>query len=285
MKPVLFNIRTAQTVLNKVITTFAPCTVYVFGYRSCNASQKSQFTKDKTEDLSFQHYDLLVLSPKALPNGASSVAGSFNVATDKRITITILLHTLSDLATKQASQQCFFDTVMRHGYRLCLDSSKPPYILDNTIPSRDITADWNYWLKCEAVAAFHISAAEQNCLVELELCQIALLHTAVEYTALGLIRIGMGYTPKEYGLDYLLAICLHFTTLPEQLFPKKTTEDLQRYKKICAPPAMLRHWQHLNAAENDVILLLHAAKQWLQQSAFLAISIYESLQEQKKNNL
>jgi len=99
--------------------------------------------------------------------------------------------------------------------------------------------------------------------LDVELCKIALLHTACVQIALGLIRVFLGYTPNEYNLNHLLTLCGHFTDFPVQLFNQQAQH---RYKMLCAPPSMLNHWLELHATESDFLWLLDACEQLLKQS-------------------
>jgi hypothetical protein len=237
-----------------------PCTVYVFGYRnslksSCNLSAKL--------DIGCHYFDLLVLSDKAALNGASKITNAIADQTSKAICVSILLHEVTDLKTKQPSQQWFYDNVLRNGQRMALDKANVPYILNHN-PQRDLEIDTAYWYKCVAVAQFHLQAAADSEHVDVTLCKIALLNTSSTQLALGLLRVFLGYTPNEFGLKYLLQLCGNFTDLPSQLFHQQTPEAIRRYKMLCAPTSMLNHWTRLNAAEQDFLWLLDACTVFLQ---------------------
>jgi hypothetical protein len=104
------------------------------------------------------------------------------------------------------------------------------------------------------VAAQYIEAAGSDRL-EVELVKVAMLHTAAEFVALGLVRVFLGYTPNCHALRFLFGLCGQFTGLVEGVFPQDDTGSLRRYKMLCAPVAMLRHWERLGAAEEDFDLL------------------------------
>lgn len=206
----------------------------------------------------------------ANPTNPQAAAAAANVITEKtNTTVSILLHKTTDLNTKQKDQQHFFYHALR-GYRLCLDKTAVPYYPYDHIPERDWEGAHAFWLKCEAVANFNIAAAVESPHIDVELIKITLLHEAVVQVALGLIRILLGYTPNTQSLGFLLSLCSHFSELPARAFPRETAQQQRLYKRLCAPPAMLRYWNRLNAPEGDFELLLDACSIFLRDTKALA---------------
>jgi len=265
-----------QLVVALITALVAPCSLFAFGYRNTTASV-NQMLADTDGSVTHHYYYLLVFSKKVFQHDAATIANAIAERSHNTITASVLLHNVTDLGTKQASMQCFFDHVLRHGHRLLLDTTAPPYVL-NTRPIRDVVADTAYWHKCVAVAQFNLQAAADSAHLEVTLCKIALLHTASVQVALGLIRVFLGYTPKEFGLKYLLQLCGHFTALPEQVFCQLTPEASKRFKMLCAPPSMLFHWTRLNAAEADFVWLLDACTTFVTLGSALALSELDRLE-------
>jgi len=165
------------------------CSIYAFGYRE-------------------SHFYILVFSNTYVTG--THLMNEIKERSNKTITATVLLHNTRHLATKQKSQQYFFDQVLRNSQRLALDKANVPYILNHN-PERDLETDTRFWHKCVAVAQFNIQAAKDSPQVEVTLCKVALLNRACVQIALGLVRIFLGYTPREFGLKYLLQLCGNFT--------------------------------------------------------------------------
>jgi hypothetical protein len=221
------------------------------------------------------HYYVVVITQQAPQASATNLANSLAVASANEITATLLLHKAKDLHTKQSDQLYFFDNLLRHAPRLCLDKAAPPYILANTIPPRDFANAQTYELKSLTVAQFNIQAAKESPQLEVELCKIALLNTACVHIALSIIRIQWGYTPNEFGLNYLLQLCAQCTTTPfpchsreggnplPSAFKPKTPPEIKRYKMLCTPPSLLNHRTRLHAAESDFFSLLDTCEQFL----------------------
>ena len=262
MERITLPVTETQMVVDVILKAVAPCTIFVLGYHHQSQSAISLLSSPADSTNTMHHFDLLVFSRHHFPNGASNLANTIAEKSGQRVTVSVLLHKVTDLTTQQASQQWFFDQVLRNGQRLHLDTTAPPYLL-NSNPLRDVAGDRGYWLKCVGVAQFNLQAAADSEQLEVTLCKIALLHTASSQIALGLLRVFLGYTPNEFGLKYLLQLCGQFTTLPRQLFKQSTPEAVQRFKMLCAPPAMLNHWSRLNASEQDFHWLLEACQEFL----------------------
>lgn len=273
MQVIVFPPEPALVVMQTINNRFAPCTIYVLGYNSITTTVNDGLgNRNETAN---HHFTLLVFSAKATPGTATNIANTIAEQSGKTITATVLLHKVTDLATKQPNQQRFFDGVLRYGHRLCLDKTTPPYLHANTIPPQDREGDTAFWLKGIAVAQFNIQAAKESPQLEVELCKIALLNTACTQIALGLIRVCMSYTPNEFGLKYLLQLCQYAchnnergnqNPLPSAFNPK-TMRDKYRFNCLCAPPSMLNHKLHLNTSEEDFLFILDATQQFLDQAS------------------
>ena len=244
--------------LQLINNALAPCTIYTFGHRcQSNNSWNALVAEAGTSQPTHPAY-LMVFTNAANPNSALDLANLVRERSRGAITVTLLIHKPADLSTVQPNQQWFLWSVLRDAQSLSLDKSAIPYWPHNWHPLRDIKAARAYWLKFEAVAGFYINAAAASDHVEVELVKIALLHQAAEHIALGLISTFMGYSPNQYSLQYLLGLCSHFTSLPSALFPQSTRWQQKRFKQLCAPPSMLRHWTHLDTSEADFIYLFDA---------------------------
>ena len=258
----------SEFVLRVVQPIVGPSTVYVFGYRQQSIMKRNFLAADMSGDISRHHYYLLVFSKELVPNGGTTLANAIAVASDHSITATVLVHKVKDLATKQGGQQWFFDQVLGNGQRLCVDTAGAPYLFHKVTP-RNFAAVTAYWHKCVAVAQLTVQATIDVEQLDVELCKIALLHTAVIQIALGLIRVFLGYSPNSYSLPFLLQLCGYFTDLPSQVFHQDTSLQSKRYKMLCATPTMLNHWTKLNADARDYLGILDACQLFLEESKVL----------------
>lgn len=255
MQPIKLPKAETEMLQEIVVKLAGPCSIYVFGYREA-------------------HFYILVICDVSVT--ATHLMNEISEQTKRTVSATVLLHKPRHLKTKGGSQECFFDQVFRNGQRLCLDKANVPYILNHN-PQRDLESDIRFWHKCVAVAQFNIQTAKESPQAEVTLCRVALLNIACVQLALGLIRIFMGYSPNEFGLNYLLQLCGYFTDLPSQVFDRETPEAVKRYKMLCAPPGMLIHWTRLNADESDFEILLDNCQRFLDGSAVLVATELELL--------
>jgi len=218
----------------------------------------------------------VVFAQRACPRAAAAASDLIRTATGGALAPVVLLHKPSDIATRAADQQWFFYHALR-SWRLCLDKTAVPNWPHDYLPRRDADGARAFWLKCEAVAAFNISAAAESAHLEVELARIALLHEAAAQVSLGIARVFSGYTASGLGLRHLLAFCSHFTTLPGTVFPQRTSEEQSLFRRLAAPPSMLRHWTRLGAPEAEFERLLEACRRYLDQAAGLASAALEKL--------
>ncbi|CAM3715178.1 hypothetical protein FLGE108171_11760 [Flavobacterium gelidilacus] len=259
-----------EFVLEQIQQLVSPCSVYVFGYRHQTKRECNYLLDAFDVGLVRHHYYLVVFSQQLLPNGGSDIAQSIAAGSGHAITATVLVHKVKDLGTKQVGQQWFFNQVLRDGQRLCLDTTAPPYLL-HVARTRDTKATTAFWHKCVRVAQFNMHAVTVSDQLDVELCKIALLHSALHQLALGLIRVFLGYTPTTFSLVYLLDLCGSFTALPSQVFKTETSLAQKRYKMLCASPSMLNHWIDLHANEQHFIWLLDSCQSFLKEAETLAM--------------
>jgi hypothetical protein len=242
-----------QVIQAILLKAAAPCSIYIFGCRN--------------EPNAVFHFDILVFANTKVTG--SHLMNEIKELSSKTITATVLVHNVQHLATKQKSQQHFFDQVLRKGQRLALDKTNVPYI-ENHNPERDLESDTRYWHKCVAATLFNLQCAKDNPQADVELCKVALLNLSCIQIALGLIRLFMGYRPNEFGLKYILQLCGHFTDLPEQVFAQSTENDKRLYKMLCAPAGLLLHWTVISASETDVAILQERTQTFLDRAEELA---------------
>ncbi len=154
METTILPLEEIQLTLDSINKRLNPCTVFVFGYRN-NSSITSNILQSQLErNTAIHHFDILIISDKAYPGGSTDIANLIAERSGKIISVSLLIHKPTDLASNQLNQQLFFDKVFRKGQRLYIDKSAPPFIKSNGILYRDINIDRDYWLKCSAVADF-----------------------------------------------------------------------------------------------------------------------------------
>jgi len=253
------------------------CSVFIFGYRRSSIVRDTWLRVSSCKNVETHHFDLVVFTDKAMPIDIGQLVATISAESDHCISVCILLHTLSDLGTKRESQAWFFNRVLKECPVLVLQSGATPYVL-HCNAKRDWKGDGAFWQKCEAVALFYLDAAGNSVHEDVVLCKIALLHTAVSQIALGLVRVHLGYSPKYFGLRFLLQLCGSFSTLALDLFPVASAAGLRRYRMLCCPPDRLRNWIRLDAAAADFEILYYAAQDFLELGGGLVLAELERLE-------
>lgn len=250
-----------QALLPVIQHYFAPCTAYWLG----DSTHALGSIASSSPTLSLV---VVVFSESAPPDAARQAADAL-AQKDLGFRVLFLLHRTTDLGTKNPEMQRFFYAVLQSGSRLCLNTARVPYCPFDELPQRNRDNLQTYWLKCQAVADYYLEAAG-SARLEVERIKIAMLHQAVEQICLGLIRLYSGYAPNTFELRFLLELCEHYTALPAECFPRQGEANWRRFKSLCAPPSMLRHWVHLDAPEADFLILYQNTCEFQKKAAHLA---------------
>lgn len=237
--------------------------VVLWGYHTKTVIQEGVFPSNSSLKATVPHYYLVAFTTNNTMATGTNRANTIVELLNHQIGITLALHHPKDLATKNPTQQYFFNNLLRHGQNVYTNPTVLPYLKHKAPNTKNRVEDFRFWLKCEAVAVFNIQAAKESPQQEVERCKIALLHTACVQIALGLIRVKMGYSPNEFSLNYLLQWCGYFMPLPFPVFNNQTKEQSYRYKLLCAPPTMLNHWMDIKASTDDFNYLLTNTQDFL----------------------
>ena len=275
------QLKTIAAVFEKIL---GACSAYIFGYRSKDARSTGAFPVTGTDPDNAQIF-ILAFSDVTNDGLAGTISDLISRQCDG-LACTILLHKLSALGTESPNMRWFFDRILRRGRRLCLDRQNVPYLDFDGFTSKNQDEIRKYWHKCEAVAAFYLESASESQRVEVGLIKVSMLSIAMEFVALGLIRIFFGYSPNRYNLRFLFALCGYFSDLPDRFFASAGHPD-PRFKCLFAPPTMLRHWNDLAMNEHDFEILLETCHEFLEQSAKWAnieLSQPETLKPQNHEN-
>lgn len=238
----------------------------VFGQHSINGQMR--------------HLGLLVFSDAGTAALPERISREICALFDDKMTVVVLLHKMKSLKIKSQDQRWFFDQIIRFGYRITLDAKNPPYLNETGFPKRDPASARKYWEKCDAVANHYLESATASGRLDVELVKVAMLTTSMEFTALGLIRIFIGYTPNRQGLKFLFAICNVFTDLTQTVFEPDSERGQRCLKTLLAPPTMLRHWDELGWSESDYVFLESACAKFLAEATRIASDELNRLETQ-----
>ncbi|MBD3581742.1 hypothetical protein [Flavobacterium selenitireducens] len=227
---------------------------------------------------------ILIVSDNDATSLPGQISQEIEAAFECEMPIALLLHKPKSLQTKSHDQRWFFDQVMRFGYRMTLDHKNPPYLNQTGFPQRDIPGARQYWDKCSALANQYFESAVSSERLDVELIKVAMLSTAMEFVALGLIRVFIGYTPNRHSLKFLFSITGAFTDIHEKIFEPHTEVGQRCLKRLYASPNMLRHWNELKMDESDYAFLESTCERYLTEATQLSLNELQRLETIKHSN-
>lgn len=215
--------------------------IYCFGKRVTTYSSNHTIYPDTGIQKKHTHLYLLVLVEETIENATNDISDKIKTKTDGSITATLLIHQLSNLKKMCDDQQYFFWSIMQNSELLFQDADKPPYLITNGTPKRNLKSTSLYVANrknnISTIWGWVYNDDDVNSSAEVKMSG---LHQIVEQTCLALIRVFLGYTPNHFSLDYLFNLCEYFTTITRELFPRKTQEDQSMFKLLKQQPSALR---------------------------------------------
>ncbi|PRZ24940.1 hypothetical protein [Flavobacterium granuli] len=227
-----------ETAIKDHIKTAA---IYCFGKRVTTYSSNHTIYPDKGIQKKHTHLYLLVLVEETIENATNDISDKIKTKTDGSITVTLLIHQLGNLKKMYDDQQYFFWSIMQNSELLFQDAYKPPYLITNGTPKRNLKLTSLYAANrknnISTIWSWVYNDDEVNSSDEVKMSG---LHQIVEQTCLSLIRVFLGYTPNHFSLDYLFNLCEYFTAISTELFPRKTREDQSMFKLLKQQPSALR---------------------------------------------
>jgi hypothetical protein len=225
---------------NIIIESIRTKGIYCFGEKKQTQSFHTPFQESVKQE-EFVHLYLLVFVEETIENATNDICDKIKIKTQGRITATLLMHQVHSLKKMYNDQQYFFWSIMQNAALLFQDTDKPPYLINNGTPKRNLKSTSLY----AANRKYNISTIwgwvynddEINSLYEVKMSG---LHQIVEQSCLSLIRVFMGYSPNHFSLDHLFNLCAYFTTITTDFFPRKTEEDRSMFKLLKQQPSALR---------------------------------------------
>lgn len=255
---------------------FGKTTSYIIGYHCGSATQASALLSCAEASVDRSRFYIVVFTNVSGDGLHEKVSRNVSENSRGTMAVTLLLHKLKSLRAPAADMRWFYERVLHLGYRL-ETTSEIPYLKNDFASRRDYEAASSYWYKCESVASLYVESAMAGNRLDVELVKLSLLTQAMQYCALGLIRVFMGYTPTNYSLRYLLDLCGHFTTLPSDIFISGNPDSEKQLKIICTPPTMLRHWDRLEMNEYAYASIASCCSTFIQRAGKLALKELEHL--------
>jgi hypothetical protein len=231
-----------QKELEKVITDHVKTAgIYCFGKRETIENSSTTLYPDKRIKNKHIHLYLLVLVQETIENVTNDICDKIEVKTQGYITATLLIHQVNNLKKMYGDQQHFFWSIMQKAELLFQDEDKPPYLITNGTPKRNLKSALLYVANrknnISTIWSWVYNDDDVNSSDEVK---ISGLHQIVEQTCLSLICVFLGYSPNHFSLDHLFNLCGYFTTITTDFFPRKTQEDKSMFKLLKKTPCALR---------------------------------------------
>src|SRR5690606_37928989 len=132
----------------------------------------------------------------------------------------------------------FFYNVLHHGTLVYSNPTVDLVSLD-ICPPRDIAAAKKYCRRRNTIAEMFLESTCNDNSDEGQ-GEMAMMHIIAEHVCLALIEGYLGYRPRHFALGYLFDLCLHFCTLPDDIFPRETLSDRKMFKMLSTGVSNLR---------------------------------------------
>jgi hypothetical protein len=225
---------------NIIIESIRTKGIYCFGEKKQTQSFHTPFQESVKQE-EFVHLYLLVFVEETIENATNDICDKIKIKTQGRITATLLIHQVHSLKKMHDDQQYFFWSIMQNAVLLFQDTDKPPYLINNETPKRNLKSTSLYAANrknnISTIWDWVYNDDDINSSYEVKMSG---LHQIAEQTCLSLIRVFMGYSPNHFSLDHLFNLCAYFTTITTDFFPRITEEDRSMFKLLKQQPSALR---------------------------------------------
>ncbi|WP_348810622.1 hypothetical protein [Flavobacterium maritimum] len=227
-----------KAVIKEHIKTAAIC---CFGKLKTTYSSNHTFYPDNGIQKRHTHLYLLVFVEENIENATNDICDKIKTITDGRITATLLIHQVKSLKKICDDQQYFFWRIMQNGELLYKNAVKPPYLITDATPKRNLKLTSLYVARRKTTISTIWSWVynDEDACSSIEV-KMSALHQIVEQSCLSLIRVFMGYTPNHFSLGHLFNLCEYFSTITADFFPRKSKEDLAMFNLLKRQPSTLR---------------------------------------------
>lgn len=250
--------------------------IFLFGYRQAASADCSCFAKNHYAEV--KSYCILVVTHTR--QGQQHTIQDFLNHQFPDLQITVLSHWSGQVDKLLAEGNRFFCEVFKTG--LLLTTSDGYNALSYTYSGT--TAQYHedarqYFTHHSALAkGFLASARKRFNGQDFKLC-LFLLHQAMEQSAIGLIRVWMGYRYNIHHLSRLLALCCYFSPKISQIFTN-SKQDQILLQKLSRAYLDTRYQNNFQVTAQQAGALLKKVEVFKDISDALCISKLASLQEQ-----
>jgi hypothetical protein len=270
-------------VITRIITNaISASAVYCFGQRTISKSAVSTILDDNNVNFESTHYYMFVIAKDFQTDVLGNIAYSVKEQTAGRCTVTVVMHSKKSLHQKAGDQQHFFYQVMQRSELLFQETSKPPFLPFNEVPTRNIKSAKMYWQQRDRTKEFLMEAEAMDGGGATKI-HVYLMHLVIEQTCLGLIRLFLGYMPNHHNLSFLFELCEYFTSLTAELFPRETQKDKELLKILSGHTYSLRYGFIDDVATHDYEVLNNRYYEFVERADKLAATELERLEKLNEN--
>lgn len=230
---------TASDLIYRVISqNIDPIGIYCFAEKKSSYTFNEPFQKPVQKE-KHVHLYLLVIAEEFEDNIANDITDKIKGRSKSMITVTILMHSVRNIAKLYGDQQLFLCNIIKNSQALFIDAEKHPKIDTNSgirhVKSatlyagdrRNITAAiWDLIYNNDQYFSYEV--------------RMSSLHQIVEQICLSLIRVFLGYTPNHFSMGYLFELCEYFTGITSDYFPRNSRDEKNMFRLLKKNPNTLR---------------------------------------------
>lgn len=224
--------------------------LYCFGIHHKN-KMYSNALSDEVKARQQTHYYLLVFSIDGKENAVADLSDIIKKKSKGQYTVTLLIHKATTVRQLTPERSYFFYQVMSKGLNLYEHETVPPCIAFDEAPERNVAYIKSYWRNRNRVSEVFLESQGMVDGIDTEPIQEAMMQIAMENTALALIDTFLGYRPVHFHLGYLFDLCDLFCTLPRDIFPRNTEEEIKLFELLA------KHISKLRSAHMGAMNFLH----------------------------
>ncbi len=266
-------------IITNAVSAYA---VYCFGQQTINKSAVSTILDDPNLNFESTHYYMFVIVKDFQVDVPGNIAYSVKEQTAGRCTVTVVMHSKKSLHQKAGDQQHFFYQVMQRGELLFQETSKPPFLPFDEVPTRNIKSAKMYLQQRDRTKEFLMEAESMDGGGATKI-HVYLMHLVIEQTCLGLIRLFLGYMPNHHNLSFLFELCEYFTPLTAELFPRETQKDKELLKILSGHTTSLRYGFIDDVPTHDYEVLNNRYYEFVERADKLAATELERLERLNEN--
>lgn len=228
----------------KCITEIITATVHTYGIYCFGEKQIQEIISgvhSETKLSKITHYYVMAIVKNLPSNAMTDIAYHIKEKSNGKTTVTLLLHTLTDLRRNKTNKHYFFQKIVFEGTTWYENWQETVPLNLAEANQKDLNEIKEYWYNRKVLTDGFMEAATAIADQNLPGLQISLWHQAVEKLCLGLIHTFLQYRPQHYALGYLFELCELFTSTASHLFPQKNKEEIMLLKPLFRPITDLRN--------------------------------------------